>query len=424
MKKLFLLFSLTFCFHSLSFCALTLDNCYSLAIANSEKMCIADLRAMIEEDKSREAWGMALPQLSAHADFITKGSAKDIHHHDRTKNAKVSLIVPIYNFGGSINTIYAQEKREESAIIDIDKTRQEVLYTTNHAYFVLLEAKKVESILRESLQTLQNQYKITKDFKEQGLVHVNEILLVEVEQALMEQEHLQAQNYIALATARLNRLIGYELDFQTEIEDVLEQTIWDGNIYRYLCYARENHPILKSLEAKIEAARYSHKAEKGGLYPNIYGFSNYSTTDDYALPYKHGLDAGIGIQLSLYDGGRTWTKIKRLKKEVEEIEQQYASAEKDIELSIRNAYLNVESSFHKIPLARKSIQLAELNLKITQDHFSEGLMTNADVINDEEKLLKTRSNYCHALYQFHKAQADLVYAAGITMYSQGCDDDE
>lgn len=400
--------------------ALTLDDCYYLAIANSETMTLADLRALIEEDRTREIWGMALPQLSVEADFITKGDAKRFHHHERTKNARVSLIVPLYNFGGASNAITAQEKREESAIIDIDRARQEVLYATNHTYFILLDAQKIEMILKESIQTLNGQMRITKDFKEQGLVHENDLHLVEVELALMQQELMQAQNNVSLARAKLNRLIGYELDYPTDIVDVLEQTSWEGNLNQILFEAKNNHPILKSLQVQIEAARYTHKAEKGKLYPSIYGYSNYSTTDDYALPYKHGFDAGLGVQISLYDGGTTWAKLKRLKKEVCELEQRYAAEEKNIELNIRSAVLNIESAVNKIPLALKGIELAEGNLKTTQEHFAEGLITNVDVINDEEKMLKARSNYYRSLYQFHQAKADLAFAAGITVYIQGC----
>lgn len=403
---------------------LTLEDCYYLAIANSETMTLADLRAMIEEDRTREAWGMALPQLSVGADFISKGDAKRFHHHERTKNARASLIVPLYNFGGAFNAITAQEKNEESAIINIDRARQEVLYVANQTYFLLLDSQKIEMILKESIQRINGQLHITKDFKEQGLVHENDLLLVEVELELMKQELMQAQNNVALARAKLNRLIGYELDYPTEIKDILEKTSWDGNLNQILFEAKTNHPVLKSLQAKIESARYTHKAEKGKLYPTIYGYTNYSTTDDYALPYKHGFDAGIGMQLSLYDGGTTWAKLKRLQKEICELEQRYAAEEKNIELNIRSAVLNIESAANKIPLALKGIALAERNLKITQDHFAEDLITNVDVINDEEKLLKARSNYFRSLYQFHKAKADLAYAAGITVYIQGCKNNE
>jgi len=65
--------------------ALNIEDCYRLALANSETLSSADIRALIEEDRTREIWGYALPQLSASADFITRGDAKDIHHHNRTK---------------------------------------------------------------------------------------------------------------------------------------------------------------------------------------------------------------------------------------------------------------------------------------------------------------------------------------------------
>jgi outer membrane protein len=405
------------------FGALTLEECYKLAISQSEKMSLADLRALIEEDRTREVWGMALPQLSAEADFITKGDVRHIHHHNRTKNARVSLMVPIFNFG-AYNAISAQEKKQEAAIIDIDRARQEVLFATHRAYFTLLEAHKVEMILQESMQTLQTQLKITKDFKEHGLVHDNELLLVEVELALLQQDLMQAENQIGLAVAKLNRLIGCEMDYPTEIVDVLEQTVWNGNFHQILFRAKNTHPTLRSLTAQIEAACYTHKAEKGKLYPSIYGYGNYSTTNDYALPYKHGLDAGIGMQISLYDGGTTWAKLKRLKKEQEELEQRYAAEEKNIELNIRTAFLNVENALQKLPLALKGIELAKSNLKLTQDHFAEGLITNMDVVNDEEKLFRARFNYYQALYQFHQAKADLAYAAGSAFFIEGCTYDE
>ncbi len=403
---------------------LTLEDCYHLAIAHSETMTLADLKAMIEEDRLREVWGTALPQLSAQADFITKGDARHVGHHDRTKNARVSLIVPLFNFGGAYNAIQAQEKRQEAAIIDIDSARQEVLFATNRAYFTLLEAQKIEMILKQSIQTLNEQLRITKDFLNQELVQENELLLVEVELALSHQELMQAQNNVALALAKLNRLIGYELDCNTQIIDILDQVNWEGNLHQILFEAKNNHPGLKSLAVEIEAAGYTRKAEKGKLYPSIYGFGNYSTTDDYALPYKHGLDAGIGVQISLYDGGTTWAKLKRLKKEICELEQRYAAEEKNIELSVRSAFLNVESALCKIPLALKGIELAERNLKTTQDLYAEELITNVDVINDEEKVLKARFNYYQALYQFHRAKADLAYSAGMTLYIQGCNHDE
>jgi outer membrane protein TolC len=401
------------------FSALNLNDCYSLALANSEKVNIAELKALMEEDRTREVLGLALPQLSAKADFITKGEAKNVRHHDRTKNARVSLTFPLFNFGGFRNAIYAQEKREESFQIDTERTKQDVLYLTNQIYFSLLEALKFEQILKDSIQILEGQLKITQDFKEQGLVHENELLLVEVELSLTEQDLIQAQNFVALIRARLNRLIGYEMNYLTEIDDVSEKKE-PFNFSEVLFYAKNNHPLLLSLAKQVEAAEFLHKAEKGRLYPVIYGYTNYSTTDDYALPYKHGVDAGIGITLSLYDGGITYAKLRRLKKEILEAEQRYQLEERNLELNLRSAFLTLNNAEKKLQVASKGIDLAQRNLKATQDHYLEGLITNVDVINDEDRLLKAKSNHTQALYQYYRAIGDIEYAAGILIYEENC----
>ncbi|MBN9378970.1 MAG: hypothetical protein BGO14_02840 [Chlamydiales bacterium 38-26] len=404
--------------------ALNIEDCYRLALANSETLSSADIRALIEEDRTREIWGYALPQLSASADFITRGDAKDIHHHNRTKNAKVSLVFPIYNFGGASNAIYAQEKRQESASFDVETTQQKVLYATHQAYYQLLEVQKIAMILKESAERLNRQMKVTQDFMDQGLVHQNELLLIDVELSLIQQELLEAQNRVAVATIKLNRLIGREMDLPLELEDIYERLENHQDLRTLIFHAKNNHPLLRSLQAQIEAARFTYEAEKGKLYPAIYGYTNYSTTNDYALPYRHGLDAGIGMQLSLYDGGTTWAKLRRLKKEVSEIEQRYVAEEKNIELSIRTAYLTLENTIHKIPVALKSVGLAERNLTNTQEHFAEGLITNVEVITDQEKLIRARYNYYQSLYQYHQAKADLVFTAGVSIYSRGCKNNE
>lgn len=400
--------------------ALSLDECQSLALENSEKMSIADLHALIEKDRIREVFGLGLPQLDAEADLVAAGDAKSFHKHKKA-NAKVSLIVPICNFGGASNLVTAQEMMYESALLDRDRIKQEILYALNLTFFRLLEAKRFEKIIDESIQALDAQKGITKDFYEQGLVHKNEILTVDVQIAQLEQDLIQAQHNTQIAQAELNRLLGYELYQPIDIEDILEYVSWDKQLDQVLEFAKANHPELLSLQAKINASKYSYKGERGMLFPSIYAFANYSTTSDYTFPYTHGIDAGIGMQLSLYDGGSTWAKLKRMKKELCELEYRYQAQEKDIEVKIHTIFLNVKSALHKIPVALKSIELAEENLNITKDHFEEGLVTNTEVINDGASLLRAHSNYYKALYEFHKAKIDLAYFTGFLMNNIGCE---
>jgi len=391
---------------------MSLQECRTLALNNSDRLSISELRLLIEDDRVRETWGMAYPQLSAEGQYVAAGDAREILRKRKTANARASLIVPIFSFGGICNAIDAQESIYEATFYDSQRVRQDVLNAVYQAYYRLLEANKIYSVVKESLHLLENQHLVTHDFFEQGLVHKNDVLVIEVQMAQREQDLIQAKHNIDIAKSQLNRLMGQPLDQALEIEDILEEVKWEQDYHQLVNGSIACHPDLLSLRAKIEASDYGYKATRGTLFPGIYFFSNYSTTNDYNFPYTHGLDAGIGMQVNLYDGGVTLAKLSRMKKELCELMQTYQARENDIELQIKTAFLTLESSASQVRIASKGILLAEENLKITLDQFHEGLVGSVDVLNDEERLAQARSNYYQALYDFHKAKAELAYAAG------------
>jgi len=392
---------------------LSLQDCQRFAFENSERLSIGDLRVLMEKDRIAEVRGMALPQLSAHVDYVAAGEAHRFLKKHKTINGKASLIVPLFNFGGASNKISEQETRYEASLYDNERLKQEILYEVSQAYFRVLESQKIENIVRQSLSTLEEQRRVSQDFYGQGLIHQNDLLLIDVQVAQREQDLIQASHNVAISIARLNRLMGFQIDAPTEIEDILAEISWKANLETCLKEAKECHPELISLQIQIKAACYAYKAEKGALYPSIYAFTDYSTTNDYTFPYTHGLDAGIGIEINLFDGGTTWAKIRRREKEYLELQYRYKGVEEDLELTVRTAYYQAIAASNKIPLALKGIQVSEENLKITQDQFGEGFITTYDLLNDEERLAQARSNYWQALYDFHQARLDLCFAAGM-----------
>lgn len=191
----------------------------------------------------------------------------------------------------------------------------------------LLIYQKLDWIVQESVRSLDQHLQVTQDFLSQGLIHRNEALVLEVQLAQLHQDLMEARLQIELATIRLNRLMGLDLTAETEIEDLLPDQGPKDCLDQLIEAAKINHPDLLALKAQIEAAQHGYKAEKANLYPSIYAFSNYSTTSDYALPYREGFDAGIGIDFNLYDGGNTSAKLRRIKKELNELEWRYQQLE-------------------------------------------------------------------------------------------------
>ncbi len=390
----------------------SLEQCQNLALEHGGKKTIADIRALIAYDRIAEVRSSGRPQLNAHADYMTAGDAKKWQKNEANEHARVSLVIPLYNFGLTREAVNAQKKNTQAARFAVDQVEQEIRYAVIEAYFELLIYGKLQWIVQESIKSLEIQLQITEDFVAEGLLQRNEALVVEVQLAQLHQDILEAGFQRELAEARLNRLMGIALTASTEIEDLFPEETQELYLEPILEKAKCRHPELLILRKQTEAARHAMKAEKAHLYPNLYAFSNYSTTSDYALPYRHGLDAGIGIDISFYDGGNTYAKLRRINKELCELEWRIKELEKDIELNIRSAFLAIKSALGKIPVAIKGVNLAEENLLLTKNLFEEGLVSTMDIINDDESLSQARLNYYKSLYSYHLAKANLIYSAG------------
>ena len=418
-KLLYIIFSLALFFQLEA--KLTLQDCHHLALQYNTRGIIGDLNIEIEQDKTEEAQAMAYPSLNAEGQYIMSGDAGHfIKDHNRKANAKAALVVPLFNFGGMSNLISAQKYSLESSVSQSMQIKNELIHDVSQAYFRVLEAQKIKRVVEESIKTLQEQLRISKNQYEEDLIHYNEFLQVEVQFNQREQDLIQARHYLGISYLKLKRLLGIDLNDQIALDDILEDYHWNNNLNEYLTDACKNHPALITLEKQIKAASASFKGEKGSLYPFIYGFANYSTTNEYNFPFRHGLDAGVGVKWKLYDGSAK-AKIRRKEKEVFVLQQKYLGIAEDLHLAIQSAFLQIQTAMNKVEVTKKNVKVAEENLRSSQEQFQLGLMNTFELLSNEEKLAAARSNYYQSLYDFHKARSDLYFAAGL---QEGCLDEK
>ena len=428
---------------------MSLAECQEIAIKNSEDLSIADLETLMAEDTVREIRGGIMPKVAATGNYTTRNNHrgavfwarpehggggegqgeeghKKMHRPEKEKiktvggnkqirTARLSLIVPVYDFEVTLNKMRSQRMIVDSTIHERERIKQDILFAVTQTYYKVLEGEKIESVVKQSIHTLENQRKIAQDFYSVGLVTKNDVLVVEVQLSERHQELIQARHHIATAISELNRFMRQNNGIRTsaEIENVIEDVSWHANLDQIVSEALESHHDLKRLTAQKEASVYDYKSEKGKLLPNVVMYTSANACSDSYLLHKHWLDFGIGIEFPIFDGGITKARIDRKSKQISEAELRYKSALEDIELEIKNAFLGVESAYMRIPVAKKSVTLAEENLKMSRDQFQEGMLTSSDVLDDEERLDIARSNYYQALYAFHTAKSHLDYAACI-----------
>jgi outer membrane protein len=397
-----------------------LEDCQKMALRNHRSLSIANLRVLVAKDNLREGWTNSFPKLSAEGRFEARnndqgfsiGETRTTTGSRETGTARLSLLVPIYDFGKAGNLRDSLRSQIAIAELNAEKESQDLIFAVSQGYFRVLEAEKIRAVVKESIQVVEEQLRISQDFFKQGLVAKNDVLAIEVQLAQREQELIKAENNVHLAIATLNRLTGLVLNNVKQIQDVLELDIWNGKFQDVLLVAIEKRPDLQSLKRQIEARKAEYRSTRAGFFPNIFAFSDYNYSTDDSLLNQEWLSGGIGIQIPLFDGGSNYVKMQRKSKEIEQSIHIHDEQIDDIVLEVKKVYLEVREVVQQIPIAKKSIELAKENLRIISEQYTEGLVTSTDILIEEDRLAKARSNYYRSLYRYQQAYSKLKNVIG------------
>lgn len=436
-----------------------LGECQALALQQSERLSIAELEILIEKEKIREIQGANVPKLSAEAQVARRdkhpgsNAPSDITFPSREENrprrekeggkrntkekktttnpkefperiktitgrktentAKVSLVVPIFDSGVVSNKVVSQRYLVEASQQDRARIVQILLNEVSQSYFSFLEAKKLEGVVLQSIETLKKQKETSEDLFSVGFITKHDLLIVDVQLYERQQELIQVKNNQEIAKASLNRLMGNDLQTPLALAEVSEEAVWDDN-YRILTAKSDIcHPDLKKREAQKNALPFEYDSIRAEILPKLDGFIDYNASSDRFLLHRHWIVGGLQLRVPLFDGGITSSRLQQKKDEMSASDLLLKKEQEDIHLDIKRAYVKVDAAFHKIPVALKSVQESEENLRMSSDLYKEGLLSCDDLLNDESRLAQAKANYYQSLYQWHMAKAELLFAAGL-----------
>ena len=423
--------------------SMTLKECQSAALQQSERLSIADIQTLIEREKIREIKSRNNPKILAEGTVtrrdkhpgsdspsdIMRNSKKGSRSRDEAddfperiktisgrkaeNNSKISLIVPLFDSGLVSNRAMSQEYVVEASEQNRARVEQTLLNEVAQSYFALLESQKLQVVVLQSIETLKRQKETSEDLFSVGLITKHDLLVVDVQLYERQQELIQTQNNEETAKASLNRFMGRDLETPLSIVDVPEEPVTDDSYFILKKKSDFCHPDVKKIEAKQQALPYEYKSLRAELLPQLNAFVDYNNSSAAFILHRNWLTGGLHLSIPIFDGGVVESQMKQKKEEMSAADLLLKKTKEDIHLDIKRAYLRRDACFHKIPVAQKSVQEAEDNLRMSSEQYQEGLLSCDDLMNDETRLSQAKANYYRALYQWHMAESELQYAAGV-----------
>lgn len=399
---------------------LALEDCVRIAIARNRGVGLANRRILISEDIAGETLAIALPKLTARGNYnvrnndpgVIRGGQSFVFGDKQTATGQLSLLVPLYSFGRASNRYEAAKLGIEVARQQAVQTEHDLRFAVSRAYFRILEAQKIQQVVEESIEVVKRQLETAREFLAQGLVARSDVLTAEVQLSERQQELIRAKNNVQLSIATLNRLLGLDVNRETEIVDVLEIEPWSGSFEAVLQTALDHRPDLAAARARVEASKAQYRATRADLFPVLFAQGDYNVSSDETLLHQQWLSGGGGVEWPLFEGGLTHHQMNRRRREIAESIDLHDEMSDDIVLDAKQAYLNVQETGERVPVAAKTVALAEENLRVMRDQYAQGLVSGTDVLIEEDRLSRTRSGYFQSLYDYHEAYAALVRVMG------------
>jgi outer membrane protein len=333
--------------------------------------------------------------------------------------SRLLLTAPIYT-GRRIESGIAAASDERAAAAG--ETRAgvgDVILETTAGYWSLVTARESAQVVADALGTFDAHLADARNRERFGMAARNEVLAVEVERDRAQLAALLADNAAEVANANLVRLLGLPPAAGIDAAEPLAPSELPGESVETLVEAAfAARPERAALAARLAAAEARVAAQRSSRYPQISAAAGYDYADPNAhyLPpqdvWKSSWNVGVGLSLSVFDGGRTSAAVAQAAAQADAIRRQIADLDRRIRLEVTARLLDVRTAGAAVAVASRSLASAEENRRVSSDRYRAGVGLSSELLDAETGLLRAGLERTEALARVRMTLASLDRAVG------------
>lgn len=272
-----------------------------------------------------------------------------------------------------VNGEYSYENSKRNYEITIESLKAQI----EEAYYRLLQAQQSEEIRKANVETAKDLYEKTKKKFDLGLVAKQEVINSEVSMIEAENNYKSAQNVVKNNKMSLNIILGYDVMNEIKLKDDLTYKEFEaGGIAEAVSSALSKRNEIKAAEYRYEAAKIN-LAIVENRYPDV--------------TYQY----------------------REAKVSLEKAEKDLKDARKSIEKEVRLNYLNLMQKQDEIIAGKKSVELAEEALRLSELSYDVGMSVLTDVQQAQTALLQAKLGLSQAILDYNLAVLQYEDSLGI-----------
>ncbi len=338
-----------------------------------------------------------------------------------------SISYTIFDGGSSRFTHRASKQTLAGAEMDLEASRAAIRFAVKERYFALLRAGHLLEVDEEALRLSEKRLEEVKAKLEVGVGTRSDVLRLSVASDNAQADLIEGEQAVVLAQANLNHIIGDVIAAPIEIvphqgaAPEAEQAL--GLSTELIARALQRNPEVLQQRHAVQAAESDLRSARGAHYPRLTSNLSYSRTNETfdrvygELDKNYRLNGGVSLTHELFDGGTRRARVERSQAALQIARMQLDQRNRDIELAVETAHLNVIRLAKLLRLAEGTVQLAREDLRLAEERYNVGMGRLLEVLDAQVGFTQARSDEVRIRYDLTIALADLDRLTGSDLQS-------
>lgn len=340
--------------------------------------------------------------------------------------AELDAQMPIYTFGrvskgreAALNAMEAERAKVREVISKVIYRSKEIYYGHLFAYSayqnVLLFAQEN---LDEALDYAEEEYD-----KGSGKVTKADLGRLQVASAELDSRRAQADKFLKLTEAALNRLVGIKSSkgLKLALKELEAEEIEIKSLEYYIRRAFMNNPQWTQLQFGLQARKALYQYEENNRLPILFLAGRVKgawaphiddQSSDFASDPFNTIFGGIGVGLMWEIDFSKRGKTKRAEVEYKKLVEKERFARDGIPLLVEQAYLELIEAKKKMKANYKAYRSAMGWMAFSLLAFQSGTGEAKDALEGLGAVAIYHYNYYESIYQFNMALAKLSQIVG------------
>jgi adhesin transport system outer membrane protein len=381
----------------------TLQEAINYLLQTNPEIRAVSWNRMARDEEVTQAKSGYFPSIDISAGTGIQELQEPFHETTHPRSTVVGLRQNVYHFGSTQYEVKRQKARVRSAAYRLQGTSENVALEASRVYLNVLRQLELYDLAEENLTNHERIY--------------DQIKLRSVSGVDSKADLDQVMGRLALAKSNVvvskANLVDARTDYQAVIghlpEDLIKPQPVDSAVPASMAEAQqlavENHRILKSAKADLEAREAQHTVAKRTTYPSFDVAVDYNWEDEVDRDgYEEFLLATGVVSFNIFRGWRDKARITETRHLICEAWEIYNNTKRQTVQSVRLSWEAYEATQDQIPSLEEYVKSTGSTAEAFAKQWGIGRRTMFDVLDIEAEYITAQADLVNAQYDKWLAQ--------------------